>query len=98
MRFVTRGSAERCFSRKNIQRAVRQGTADGPPRIRGRSAPAVFRWILAARLIMSYKGISLVDHIHLGAYKMLELDIYALVVCYKMFEWIKCLVIKIELN
>ena len=64
---------------------------------RGRSAPAVFRWILAARLIMSYKDISLVDHIHLGAHEMLELDIYALVACYKMFEWIKCLVFKIEL-
>ena len=48
---------------------------------------------------MSYKGISLVDHIHLGAHEMLELDIYiyALVACYKMFEWIKCLVFKIEL-
>ena len=63
----------------------------------GRSAPAVFRWILAARLIMSYKGISLVDHIHLGAYEMFELNIYALVACYKMIEWIKWLVIKIEL-
>ena len=46
---------------------------------------------------MSYKGISLVDHSHLGAHEMLELDIYALVACYKMFEWIKCLVIKIKL-
>ena len=64
---------------------------------RGRSAPAIFRRILAARLIMSYKGISPVDHIRLGAHEMLELDIYALVVCYKMFEWIKCLVFKIEL-
>ena len=53
---------------------------------RGRSVPAVFRWILAARLIMSYKGISLVYHIHLGAYEMLELYIYTLVACYKMFE------------
>ena len=53
---------------------------------RGRSAPAVFRRILAARLIMSYKGISLIDHIHLDAYEMLELDIYAFVACYKMFE------------
>ena len=64
---------------------------------RGRSAPAIFRCILAARLIMSYKRISLVDPIHLGAYEMLELDIYALVACYKMLEWIKCLIIKIEL-
>jgi hypothetical protein len=58
---------------------------------RGQSAHAVFRWSQAAKLIMSYKGISLVDHIHLGAYEMLELDIYALIACYKMFEWIKCL-------
>jgi hypothetical protein len=57
----------------------------------GQSAHAVFRWSQAAKLIMSYKGISLVDHIHLGAYEMLELDIYALIACYKMFEWIKCL-------
>ena len=55
------------------------------------------RRILTAELIMSYKGISLVDHIHLGAYEMFELDIYARVACYKMFEWIKCLVFKIEL-
>ena len=46
---------------------------------------------------MSYKGISLVDHIYLGAYEMFELDIYALVACYQMIEWIKWLVIKIEL-
>ena len=39
--------------------------ADGPPRVRGQSALGVFRGILTARLIMSYKGISLVDHIHL---------------------------------
>ena len=49
------------------------------------------KWIQAAKLIMSCKGISLVDHIHLGAYEMLELDIYARVACYKMFEWIKML-------
>jgi len=46
---------------------------------------------------MNYNGISLVDHIHLGAYEMLELDIYARVACYKIIEWIKWLVIKIEL-
>ena len=40
---------------------------------------------------MSYKGISLVDHIHSGAYEMLELDIYARVACYKMLELIKML-------
>ena len=71
--------------------------ADGPLMYCGRSALGVFRRILTARLIMSYKGISLVDHIHLGAYEMFELDIYALVACYKMIEWIKWLVIKIEL-
>ena len=46
---------------------------------------------------MSCKGISLVDHIHLGANEMFELDIYALVTCYKMIDWIKRLVIKFEL-
>ena len=71
--------------------------ADGPLMDCGRSALGVFRRILTARLIMSYKGISLVDYIHLGAYEMFELDIYALVACYKMIEWIKWLVIKIEL-
>ena len=63
---------------------------------RGQSTYGVFRRILTARLIMSYKGISLVDHILLGAYEMFELDIYALVACYKMIEWIKWLVIKID--
>ena len=72
-------------------------SADSPPMASGPSALAVFRRILTAWLIMSYKGISLVDHILLGAYEMLELDIYALVACYKMIEWIKWLVIKIEL-
>ena len=66
-------------------------------KVRGQSTHGVFRRILTAKLIMSYKGISLVDHIHLGAYEMFELNIYALVACYKMFEWIKWLVIKIEL-
>ena len=66
-------------------------------KVRGQSAHGVFRRILTARLIMSYKGISLVEHIHLGAYEMFELDIYALVACYKIIEWIKWLVIKFEL-
>ena len=66
-------------------------------KVRGQSAHGVFRRILTSRLIMSYKGIPLVEHIHLGAYEMFELDIYALVACYKMIEWIKWLVIKIEL-
>ena len=48
-------------------------------------------------MIMSYKGISLVDFIHLGAYELVELDKYAYVACYKMIEWIKRLVIKCEL-
>ena len=39
--------------------------ADGPLMDCGRSALGVFKRILTARLIMSYKGISLVDHIHL---------------------------------
>jgi hypothetical protein len=43
------------------------------------------------------QSIFLVDLIHLGAYKMFELDIYAYVACYEMFEWIFCLVIKFEL-
>ena len=48
-------------------------------------------------MIMSYKGISLVDLLHLGAYELIELDIYAYVACYEIFEWINCLVIKFEL-
>ena len=39
-------------------------------------------------MIMSYKGISLVDLLHLGAYELIELDKYAHVACYEMFEWI----------
>ena len=67
----TRGSAEKfstaekhCGRSARISRTVREWTK---------------RRILTAELIMSYKGISLVDHIHLGAYEMLELDIYMLV-------------------
>ena len=88
---------------QNLTEAVSVGLqckdskADGPLGYRGQSANGQKRRILTAELIMSYKGISLVDHIHLGAYEMLELDIYALVACYKMLEWIKCLIIKIEL-
>jgi hypothetical protein len=37
---------------------------------------------------MSYKGISLVDHIYLDAYELIELEIYAYVTCYEMIEWI----------
>jgi hypothetical protein len=37
---------------------------------------------------MNYKCIFLVGLIHLGAYKLIELDIYAYVACYEVFEWI----------
>ena len=33
----------------------------------------------------------------MGAYELIELDIYAYVACYKMIEWIEWLVIKFEL-
>ena len=46
---------------------------------------------------MNYKGISLDDLIHLGAYELIELDIYAFIACYEMIEWINCLVIKFGL-
>ena len=39
-------------------------------------------------VIIKFKGISLVDQIHLGAYEMFGLDIYAYVACYEMIEWI----------
>ena len=71
MRFVYQKALQKSFKPQNY-------TADGPPKDRGRSAHGVFRRILTARLIMSYKGISLVDYIHLGAYEMFELDIYML--------------------
>jgi hypothetical protein len=35
---------------------------------------------------MSNKGISLVDHIYLDAYELIELEIYAYVACYEMIE------------
>ena len=43
------------------------------------------------------QDISLVDLIYLGTYELIELDIYAYVACYEVFEWINCLVIKFEL-
>jgi hypothetical protein len=46
-------------------------------------------------MILVYKGISLVDHIYLGAYELIELDICAYVACYEMFEWIICLAIEL---
>ena len=63
-----------------LQKSFKQQNyiADGPLMYCGRSALGVLRRILTARLIMSYKGISLVDYIHLGAYEMFELDIYML--------------------
>jgi hypothetical protein len=39
-------------------------------------------------MIMSNQGMSLVDLIHLGADELIELDKYAYVACYEMFEWI----------
>ena len=82
----------------SVGRRCENSKADGPLGYRGQSANGQKkRRILTAELIMNYKGISLVDHIHLGAYEMFELDIYARVACYKMFEWINCLVFKIEL-
>jgi hypothetical protein len=48
-------------------------------------------------MIISYQDISLVDIFHLGAYKLVELKIYAYVAWYEMIEWINCLVIKFEL-
>ena len=37
---------------------------------------------------MNFKGISLVDQIHLDAYEMFGLKIYAYVACYEMIKWI----------
>ena len=57
----------------------------------------IFELKLAIGWSWSNQGISLVDLIHLGAYKMIELDIYAYVACYKMVEWIYWLIIKFGL-
>ena len=81
MRFVYQKALQKSFKPQNY-------IADDPHMDYGRSALGVFRSILTARLIISYKGIYLVDHIQLVAYEMFELDIYARVACYKMFEWI----------
>ena len=35
-------------------------------------------WSLKIRWSWANQGISLIDHIHLGAYKLIELDIYAM--------------------
>jgi hypothetical protein len=40
-------------------------------------------------LIMSCKGIFFVDQIHLNAYKLIKLDMYAYVACYEMTSSIK---------
>lgn len=37
---------------------------------------------------MIYKGIFVVDQIHLNAYELIELDMYAYVACYEMPQWI----------
>jgi len=40
------------------------------------------------------QGISLCWSFYLGAYELIELDIYAYVACYEMIEWINWLIIK----
>jgi hypothetical protein len=42
------------------------------------------------------QGTLFVDQIYLGAYELIELNIYAYVACYEMFEWINFLAIKFE--
>ena len=55
-------------------------------------------WVEACYgLSWANQGIFLVDLIHLGAYELIELDKYAYVAWYEMFEWIYCLEIKFEL-
>ena len=45
-------------------------------------------WTLLVGWSWANQGISLVDLIHLGAYELMELDIYTFVACYEMIEWI----------
>ena len=45
-------------------------------------------WSLLIGWSWANQGISLADLIHLGAYELIELDIYAYVACYEVFEWI----------
>ena len=46
---------------------------------------------------MYFKGISLIDQIHLGAYEIFGLEIYAYITCYEMIEWIQWLAIEFKL-
>ena len=48
----------------------------------------IFELKLASRWSWANQGIPFVDLIHLGAYKLIELDIYAYVACYEVFELI----------
>ena len=57
----------------------------------------IIEWKLAIGWSWANQGIFLVDLIHLGVYKMFELDIHMLLAI-KMIEWIKCLKIKFELD
>ena len=54
-------------------------------------------WSLLIGWSWANQGISLADLIHLGAYELIELDIYTFVACYEMIEWINWLVIKFGL-
>ena len=38
---------------------------------------------------MYFKGISLIDQIHLDVYEMFGFEIYAYITCYEMIEWIQ---------
>ena len=44
------------------------------------------------------QGISLVDYILLDTYEWIELDIYANITCYEVFEWIKGLSIQVWID
>jgi hypothetical protein len=57
----------------------------------------IFELKLANGLSWVNQGTFFVDLIHLGAYGLIELDIYAYIACYKMIEWINWLVIKFGL-
>jgi hypothetical protein len=54
-------------------------------------------WSLLIGWSWAKQGIYLVDLNYLGTYELIELDIYAYVACYEMFELINCLVIKFGL-
>ena len=42
-------------------------------------------------MIIAIKVYLLLIKVYLGAYELIELDIYAYIASYEMFEWIKCL-------